>query len=70
MEKALLDQLSELNKSEKLILVETLWDSIVSDPSEVEVPEHHKSIIEERLKSLEKDQKSGTSWKEVRKKYL
>jgi putative addiction module component (TIGR02574 family) len=70
MEKALLDQLSELNKSEKLILVETLWDSIVSDPSEVEVPEHHKSIIEERLKTLEKDQKSGTSWKEVRKKYL
>jgi putative addiction module component (TIGR02574 family) len=70
MEKALLDQLSELNKSEKLILVETLWDSIVSDPSEVDVPEHHKSIIEERLKTLEKDQKSGTSWKEVRKKYL
>ena len=57
MDKALIDELSQLKKSEKLILVEALWDSIASDPSEVEVPEHHKAIIEERLKTLEKDKK-------------
>ena len=70
MEKALLDELSQLNKSEKLILVEALWDSIASDPSEVEVPEHHKVIIEERLNTLEQDKKSGSSWKKIRQKYL
>jgi len=70
MEKALLDELSQLNKSQKLILVEALWDSIASDPNEVEIPEHHKSIIEERLKTLEQDKKTGSSWKEVRQKYL
>tara|TARA_R100001143_G_C3360417_1_gene135081 strand:- start:1590 stop:1802 length:213 start_codon:yes stop_codon:yes gene_type:complete len=70
MEKALLDELSQLNKSEKLILVEALWDSIASDPSEVEVPEHHKAIIEERLKTLEQDKETGSSWKKVRQKYL
>jgi len=70
MEKALLDELSQLNKNEKLILVEALWDSIASDPKEVEVPEHHKTIIEERLKTLEQDKKSGSSWEEVRQKYL
>ncbi|TVQ66153.1 MAG: addiction module protein [Balneolaceae bacterium] len=70
MEKALLEELSQLNKSEKLILVEALWDSIASDPNEVEVPEHHKVIIEERLKTLEQDQQSGSSWEEVRQKYL
>ena len=69
-EKALLDELSQLNKSEKLILVEALWDSIASDPNEVEVPEHHKAIIEGRLKTLEQDQQSGSSWEEVRQKYL
>lgn len=63
MEKALLDELSQLNKSEKLILVEALWDSIASDPSEVEVPEHHKTIIEERLKTLEQDKKQGLAGK-------
>jgi len=70
MEKALLDELSQLNKSEKLILVEALWDSIASDPSEVEVPEHHKAIIEERLKTLEQDKETGSSWENVRQKYL
>ncbi|MFO7848191.1 MAG: addiction module protein [Balneolaceae bacterium] len=70
MDKILIDELSQLKKSEKLILVEALWDSIVSDPSEVEVPEHHKAIIEERLKTLEKDKKSGSSWEKIRQKYL
>lgn len=70
MDKALLDELSQLNKSEKLILVEALWDSIASDPSEVEVPEHHRAIIEERLKTLEQDKETGTSWEKVRQKYL
>jgi putative addiction module component (TIGR02574 family) len=70
MEKALLDELSQLNKSEKLILVEALWDSIASDPSEVEVPEHHKAIIEERLKTLAQDKETGSSWEKVRQKYL
>jgi len=69
MDKALLDELSQLNKSEKLILVEALWDSIASDPSEVEVPEHHKTIIEERLKTLDQDKKSGSSWEKIRQKY-
>jgi len=70
MEKLLLDEILQLNKNEKLILVEALWDSIASDPKEIEVPEHHKAIIEERLKTLEQDKQSGSSWEEVRQKYL
>lgn len=70
MGKALFDDLSQFNKSEKLNLVDDLWDSIASDPSEVEVPEYHKAIIEERLKTLEHDIQSGSSWEEVRQKYL
>jgi len=53
-----------------LILVEALWDSIASDPSEVEVPEHHKANIEERLKTLEKDKKTRSNWEKIRQKYL
>ncbi|MCW9707656.1 addiction module protein [Fodinibius salsisoli] len=70
MEKTLINELSRLNKNEKLLLVEALWDSIASDPEEVEVPDHHKSILEQRLKTLEKDKKNGSSWKEIRQKYL
>ena len=70
MEKTLINELSQLNKNEKLLLVEALWDSIASDPEEMEVPDHHKSILEQRLKTLEEDKQSGSSWKEVRQKYL
>jgi len=70
MEKTLINELSQLNKNEKLLLVEALWDSIASDPEEVDVPGHHKSILKQRLQTLEEDKKSGSSWKEVREKYL
>ncbi len=70
MEKTLINKLSQLNKNEKLLLVEALWDSIASAPEEVEVPDHHKSILEQRLKTLEEDKKNGSSWKEIRQKYL
>lgn len=70
MEDTLIKELSQLNKNEKIILVEALWDSIVSDPEQVDVPEHHKSILEERLQTLDEDTTNGKSWDEVREKYL
>ena len=70
MEDTLIKELSRLNKNEKIILVEALWDSIASDPEQVDVPEHHKSILEERLKSLDNDTANGKSWDEIREKYL
>ncbi len=50
MEDALIKELSRLNKNEKILLVEALWDSIASDPEQVDVPEHHKSIYRSCLK--------------------
>lgn len=70
MEKTLINELSQLSKNEKLLLVEALWDSIATDPEEVAVPDHHKTILEKRLQTLEEDKKNGSSWKEVRRKYL
>jgi putative addiction module component (TIGR02574 family) len=70
MEDSLIKELSQLNKNEKIILVEALWDSIASDPEQVDVPEHHKSILEERLQTLDKDTVNGKSWGEIRDKSL
>lgn len=70
MEDTLIKELSRLNKSEKIILVEALWDSIASDPEQVDVPEHHRSILEERLQTLDKDTYNGKAWDEIRDKYL
>lgn len=70
MEDSLIKELSQLNKNEKIILVEALWDSIASDPEQVDLPNHHKSILENRLKTLEEDSANGKSWSEIREKYL
>ena len=63
-------QLSQLNKNEKLLLVEALWDSIAADPDNLDIPDHHKSILDQRLKSLETDMSNATSWDEFKKSYL
>lgn len=70
MNDRLIEELRELSTNEKLLLVEVLWDSIASDPEQVEVPEHHLTILEERFKSLEGDKTQGIPWDRLKKKYL
>lgn len=70
MESTLSKQIEKLNKSEKLLLVEALWDSIASKPDDVPLPEHHKSVLDKRLKTLDEDTEEGTSWDKFREKYL
>ena len=70
MNDRLVKELRRLSTNEKLLLVEALWDSIAADPDQVEIPEHHKTILEERLQTLEQDKANGSSWDELRKKYL
>lgn len=70
MEDTLIKELTRLNKNEKIMLVEALWDSIASDPDQVGLPDHHKTILEERLETLEKDTEKGKPWSKIRQKYL
>ena len=69
MDDIIIKELTKLSKNEKLLLVEALWDSIVSDPDQLEVPEHHKTILEERLHTLESDKKEGSNWEKIRENY-
>jgi putative addiction module component (TIGR02574 family) len=66
----LIKQIEKLNKREKLLFVEALWDSIASEPENVPLPDHHKTVLDERLKTLDEDTERGESWDEFRKNYL
>ena len=68
MEDTLIKEISRLSKREKLTLVEALWDSIAAEPEGVEMPEHHKIVLDERLKAFGKEE--GVTWADLRKKYL
>jgi len=48
-----ISEIEKLSTPEKILLVEDLWDSIVSDESVVPVPQSHMEELDKRLKKYE-----------------
>jgi putative addiction module component (TIGR02574 family) len=46
-------QITKLSTPEKILLVEDLWDSIVSDESVVPVPQSHMNELDRRVKQFQ-----------------
>jgi putative addiction module component (TIGR02574 family) len=65
MNKALLKELLELTPTERLELVEELWDSI--PPQELPpLTEEQKQEIERRYEALVRDPNRGSTWEDAR----
>ena len=58
----------DLSPSEKLQLVEDLWDDLAATPSEVPVYEWQKEELARRKANLMTNPASGLSWVEVKNK--
>jgi putative addiction module component (TIGR02574 family) len=61
---ALPPDLAKLTASEKIELIELLWDSIPED--QVPVPEFHRRLIAERMTEFEADPDEGEDWEDVK----
>ncbi|WP_372985658.1 addiction module protein [Marinobacter sp.] len=59
-----------LTVSERIILAEALWDSVVAEGSEIELTEAQKLELERRLKAFELDQDRGAPWADVKARIL
>jgi putative addiction module component (TIGR02574 family) len=57
-----------LEKSEKLRLVEDLWDSIAADPESIPVTDWQKAELRRRKQKYLKNPKSGCSWTDVKRR--
>lgn len=66
MSTALIDELKSLPVSERLDLVEMLWDSIAADPDSIPVTEEQARLIDERLESHRREPASGIAWETLR----
>jgi putative addiction module component (TIGR02574 family) len=62
--------LLELPVTERIRLVELLWDSIAAVPDEVSIPDELKAELNRRLAEFEADPEAGSSWEEVRSRIL
>ena len=64
--KALREEILQLPPSERLKLVEEIWDSLAATPQDVPVPDWHKEELDRRLDKPTPG--AGESWDEVRAK--
>jgi putative addiction module component (TIGR02574 family) len=58
----------ELSPSEKLQLVEDLWDDLAAAPDDVPIHDWQKQELACRKANLEKNPDSGRSWDEVKRR--
>jgi putative addiction module component (TIGR02574 family) len=58
-------EIRSLPVSDRLDLVEQIWDSIAEDQEQLELSEEHKAELDRRLAAHEADPESGSTWEEV-----
>jgi len=57
-----LQELRSLPISERVQLVEDLWDSIAQDASEIVLAQDQVDLLDKRLDELDEDPSAGTPW--------
>lgn len=65
MKKTPLKEVLELSVSERILLVEDIWDSIAAFPESVPLTDAQKQELERRLDAYHKNPALGSPWEEV-----
>jgi putative addiction module component (TIGR02574 family) len=65
MKKTPLTEVLELSVSERILLVEDIWDSIAAVPESVPLTDTQKQELERRLDAYHKNPSLGSPWEEV-----
>ncbi len=58
----------DLSPSEKLQLVEDLWDDLAATPSDVPIQDWQLQELERRKANLKRNPASGVSWEEIQRR--
>jgi putative addiction module component (TIGR02574 family) len=63
-------EIQSLTVSERIILAETLWDSVVAEGVEIDVTAPQREELNRRLAAFEIDQDIGSPWATVKARIL
>ena len=63
-----IDEIKMLDITERIILVEEIWDSIAKEQDSLALSDYEKKVLDERLASLENDPTNLLSWNEIKKR--
>lgn len=61
----MMQDILKLSVSERIIMVEAIWDSIADNAEQVELSSSTKQILDERLVAHQNHPHEGSSWEEV-----
>ena len=61
-----LAEIARLSVSERIQLAENIWDTIMSEPEELALPDTQRAELGRRLQAYRSDPQPGASWQEVR----
>mgnify|MGYP000915946294 len=59
-------EIKKMSRIERLQAIEALWDSLLDEESEIESPEWHRDILEERKGKIETGKAEFVSLEELR----
>ena len=63
-------EIDTLNVEERLELIESLWESLIVDPSNVPITDAQRKMLDKRLDEIEAGDDAGAPWEEVRDQIL
>jgi len=66
MIRELIPQFDQLTDSEKLLLVEELWDDLTTRPDQIALTDAQKAELDRRYEEFKKNPTEGSSWEEVK----
>ena len=61
-----IDEIKMLDITERIMLVEEIWDSIAKEQDSLTLSDYEKKILDERLASLQNDPTNLVSWSEIK----
>ncbi len=63
-------EIRELTDSERILLAEELWDSVVKNNAEIELTEPQKMELSKRLAAFGNDGNLGSDWDSVKERIV
>jgi len=63
-----IDEIKQLDITERILLVEEIWDSIAKEQESVGLSEYEKEVLDTRLASLDENPNTLMSWDEIKTK--
>ncbi len=63
-------QIKSLSATDRLLLVEEIWDDLSSEGYEFELTQEQKEELDERSNSYKMNPEQGRSWNDIKAAYL